>query len=194
MTVKGNKKNLALEILKVIGLTGMIIVALASSPRGAAVVLEGLDEYRRKKKLKLARSQFSKYLWYLRKKKYVDIVKEDDSGITIKIMGRGIERIKKFDLESLKIEPMKKWDQKWRVVIFDIPTSKKSARDALRRKLESLGFYRLQKSIFVIPWDCLDEIVFLRKVFKIEPHVSILVADAIDEEMRLRRLFNIQHF
>ncbi|OGN00023.1 MAG: CRISPR-associated endonuclease Cas2 [Candidatus Yanofskybacteria bacterium RIFCSPHIGHO2_02_FULL_41_29] len=195
MGINGNKtKNLALDILRIIGLTGMAFVALSSSPRGAEVLIKGIGKHIEKRRLKLARSQFSKYLWYLRKKKYIKVVKEDESGITIKIIGKGIDRIKKFDLDNLKIEPMEKWDSKWRVVIFDIPDKKKSAREALRRKLENMGFYKLQKSVFIHPWECLDEIFFLRKVFEVEPNVSVLVADAIDEEMRLRKLFNISTF
>ena len=38
----------------------------------------------------------------------------------------------------------KKWDGKWRVVIFDIEEVKRRVRDKLRDKLRSLGFGMLQ--------------------------------------------------
>jgi DNA-binding transcriptional regulator PaaX len=38
-----------------------------------------------------------------------------------------------------------KWDEKWRIVAFDIPEKFKTGRDALRRKLKEVGFHELQK-------------------------------------------------
>ncbi|MEK9194495.1 MAG: CRISPR-associated endonuclease Cas2, partial [Patescibacteria group bacterium] len=118
----------------------------------------------------------------------------NDSQVKIRITGKGIERVKKFDINNLKIQPMKTWDAKWRVVIFDIPEKNKNAREMFRNKLKELGFYMIQKSVFVCPWDCVDEIVFLRNILEINPHVSIILAEAIDEEMKLRRLFNVSTF
>src|SRR3989344_4507131 len=68
---------------------------------------------------------------------------------------------------------------------------KKIAREALRRKLKELGFQRLQKSVFVCPWECVDEIIFLRKFFEIEPYVSIILAEAIDNEAAVYRKFDL---
>lgn len=47
----------------------------------------------------------------------------------------------------------KKWDRKWRLVIFDIPEKERKARDALREKLKELGFGRWQKSVYISPHD-----------------------------------------
>lgn len=171
----------------------MVLVAL-SSPRGGDVLVKAMRGNINRKDLKYKRSEFAKSLWYLRKKKYVEIVEENNSGIKIRITGKGIERVRKFDVDNLVIQPMKEWDQKWRVVIFDIPDKKKIARDAFSAKLTALGFYRIQKSVLICPWDCVDEIVFLRKYLEIDRNVSIFLADAIDEEMRLRKLFNLSTF
>jgi phenylacetic acid degradation operon negative regulatory protein len=50
------------------------------------------------------------------------------------------------------------WDRKWRVVIFDIPEIDKKAREHLRQKLVSLGFGKLQKSVYVSPLDVLADL------------------------------------
>ena len=168
----------------------MVLVAL-STPSGGAAVMRWANDASHKKELRLKRAEFLKALWYLKKKKYVEVLEQDGQLVKIKISGKGIERIKKFDLDGLKIEPMKKWDKKWRLVLFDIPDKKKTAREALRRKLKELGFYHLQKSVFVCPWECVDEILFLRKMFEIEPYVSIILAEAIDNEAVVYRKFNL---
>ena len=51
-----------------------------------------------------------------------------------------------------------KWDKNFRIVMFDVPEEKKKIRDMLRRKLESIGFMQMQKSVFVYPFDCKEDI------------------------------------
>lgn len=41
-----------------------------------------------------------------------------------------------------------KWDGKWRLVIFDIPESKRRLRNTLRQKLKEWGFKYWQKSLW----------------------------------------------
>lgn len=51
-----------------------------------------------------------------------------------------------------------KWDQKWRIVTFDIPVKKTNERNRLRRKLKELGFGMLQQSIWISPHGFEDDI------------------------------------
>ena len=45
------------------------------------------------------------------------------------------------------------WDEKWRVVIFDVPEKRAKARRYLRSYLKSLGFGKVQRSIWITPYD-----------------------------------------
>lgn len=45
------------------------------------------------------------------------------------------------------------WDDKWRVVIFDVPEKRAQARRYLRNYLKSLGFAKVQRSIWITPYD-----------------------------------------
>lgn len=55
------------------------------------------------------------------------------------------------------------WDGKWRVVTFDINEERKKLREYLRTKLVSLGFGRLQESVYITPLDILVDLKeFLR--------------------------------
>lgn len=47
----------------------------------------------------------------------------------------------------------KKWDGKWRVVIFDIEEKERKNRDFLRVKLKELGFGMIQKSVWISPYN-----------------------------------------
>lgn len=43
------------------------------------------------------------------------------------------------------------WDGRWRLVLFDVPESQYLLRDRLRRKLRSLAFGYLQRSVWISP-------------------------------------------
>ncbi len=46
---------------------------------------------------------------------------------------------------------LKKWDNKWRLVLFDIPEEKRDIRDQLRKSLKEIGFKNLQRSVWINP-------------------------------------------
>lgn len=179
------------KVLKAIGIAGICLIAIGSHPRGADAVIKFVSKEAKKREYKYKRQEFNKLLWYLRKKKYVEVLSGDESGISVKITAKGIDKIKKFDFYNLKLKRSEKWDRKWRIVIFDIPHKRKTAREIFRNKLQEMGFVMIQKSVWACPWDCIDEILFLREFLNIRSGVSIIIGDAIDEEFRLMRKFNI---
>lgn len=52
----------------------------------------------------------------------------------------------------------KKRDGIWRIIIFDIPESKRQVRNVIRSKLISLGFKKWQNSIWISPFTIAPEI------------------------------------
>lgn len=70
---------------------------------------------------------------------------------TYKITEKGRNCLEKFLFDK------ETWDGKWRIVIFDIPEEKKKLREMLRRTLKNSGFKQLQRSVWVSPFDVLDE-------------------------------------
>ncbi len=96
----------------------------------------------------------------------------------ISVTNKGRIWLKKSYFKYLQdIHP--KWDKKWRVVIFDIPQELHTNRNRFRRKLKSLGFFMLQKSIFVFPYPCEEELADICRNFKVSDYVDIMIADSI---------------
>ncbi|HEY4474939.1 MAG TPA: CRISPR-associated endonuclease Cas2 [Candidatus Paceibacterota bacterium] len=85
-----------------------------------------------------------------------------------------------------------KWDKKWRVVIFDIPEELHKNRNQLRAKLKNLGFYMLQKSVFVIPYPCEKELGYVCKNLKIADYVDVILAESVGfKEKEIKKFFNL---
>jgi CRISPR-associated endonuclease Cas2 len=113
-----------------------------------------------------------------------------DGSFTFTLSKEGKSKILNFQFEKMRLEK-KNWDKKWRLVIFDIPEKIRPARDALRNKLKELGFYELQKSVFVFPHECEDEIDFVIEFFEMRRYARTILADKIDNELHLKQIFKI---
>ncbi len=85
----------------------------------------------------------------------------------------------------------KRWDGKWRVLVFDIPEYRRTMRDRIRKTLVGLGFHRLQDSVWVYPYDCEDLITLLKADFHIGKDVLYVVADAIEYDAPLKKHFGL---
>ncbi len=116
--------------------------------------------------------------------------KEISTGIyKIVLSEQGKRKVATFNVDNLTIKKPNSWDKKWRVVIFDIPENKKKARNVLRQKLRDMGFYCWQKSVFVYPYNCLNEIEFLVELFQIRPYVRFFEATKVMNESELQLHF-----
>ena len=85
----------------------------------------------------------------------------------------------KFSFDLLEIKKPEKWDGKWRIIIFDIPNKYKQAREALRCKIKELGLRQLQKSVWIYPYDCEDEILFVAEAFEVQKYIEIITAERL---------------
>ncbi len=98
----------------------------------------------------------------------------------IELTEKGKKYAKKLNFNKLEIVKPKRWDKKWRVVIFDVPEDKKIIREALRKKIQKLGLRELQKSVFIYPYPCDKEIGVVVKFFKAEKFVKQFIATELD--------------
>ena len=96
---------------------------------------------------------------------------------------KGERLANKIKLNEIKIRKPKKWDKKWRLVFFDIPESNRVARDALRKKIKELGLIEIQKSIFVYPHSCKNEIDKVVNFFELKKYVMQCEVVSIDREL-----------
>lgn len=114
----------------------------------------------------LDKDRFYQTLWRLEKQGYIKRYQKEKKNL-IQLTSIGEKKAFKYIFEDLKIKPPKIWDKKWRMVIFDIPKDKKDLRDIVRERLKRWGFYQLQKSVFVYPFDCQKEVAALKYIYSL---------------------------
>ena len=94
-------------------------------------------------------------------------------------------------LEQARIGGMKKrrWDRRWRIVIFDIPERRKNSRARLRTFMQECGFARLQDSVWIYPYDCEDMIALAKTKFRIGADALYMIVEQLERDKHLREYF-----
>lgn len=94
------------------------------------------------------RHNYSHLIWRNLKVGYIEKIVKDGE-VYLRLTGEGRERIVR-DFPLLEFQK-KRWDKKWRIVLFDIAELNRKKRDMLRAKLKELGFGMLQQSVYISP-------------------------------------------
>lgn len=175
----GTQKKLLLILL------GGVALSLSGSPRRYFRVLKSIGrEWRKINEYNLKRSIRSLY-----KSKLVREEVAKDGIIRLVLTEKGKLKALAYNIETMKIRSPRIWDKKWRMVVFDIPETLKSKREILRYHLKNLGFFELQKSVFVHPFDCYNEIEYIVEFYRLRKYLRFIVAESIDVDLLLREHF-----
>lgn len=113
-----------------------------------------------------------------------------DKGGSLKLTKKGRWEV---GIRSEIISPgsTRKWDGKWRIVIFDVPENKRGIRRELRRAIALYGFVKLQQSAWVYPYKCDDFVHLVRTYLGIKQNIICITADTIENDSWLKKEFGL---
>ena len=118
-------------------------------------------------------------------------VKETGEGFVVTLTDKGKTEVIKYDLENMSVERQGPWDGKWRMVIFDIASGNDKVRHKLLECLKSMGFFRIQKSVYVHAYPCAKQIKFIREVLGISHSIKLATIEHLENDDDLRRIFRL---
>lgn len=100
-----------------------------------------------------------------------------------------------YDLEAAKLavrkQKKKRWDRRYRMVIFDIPERRKADRQRLRLMMRELGFLRLQDSVWVTPYECEDLVTLIKADLRFGKDVLYIIVESIENDSWIRKHFTL---
>ncbi|MBI4038147.1 CRISPR-associated endonuclease Cas2 [Candidatus Daviesbacteria bacterium] len=119
------------------------------------------------------KASLSKALQRLREGGFVELIADEE--LILRLTDKGKDRaiwarIKEFP---------QRWDGRWRLVIFDIPEKRRTARDLLRSKLKQWGFTHWQKSVWAAKVNCTKPLRDFIKQVGIEDWVMVIESDDV---------------
>lgn len=168
-------------ILGTVAATGVLSVAILAPNALKMFDLFGIGKSGRKKEIINAS-----------RKKMVDggLLEYTSPGF-LKLTEEGKRKLRELELRDYKLKKPRRWDKKWRVLIFDINERRRPTRDKIRRTLSTIGFIRLQDSVWAYPYDCEDLITLLKADFKVGKDLLYLIVDSIENDGWLRKRFGL---
>ena len=180
-----------LEALLVVGgIAGMLTFAptLFAVLAGVGYVVRAGDMARRKR--------LNNSFQYLKRKKYVHVItRENGKGTRIELTEKGRRRGLDIRVKRALLQPVKRprvWDKFWRIIIFDIAAEERTKRNAFRGLIRRLGAVMLQKSVWIYPFDCSEQIDLLKSFFALtDNELRIVVAKSIGEDASFQKHFRL---
>ena len=171
-------------LLATIGISGVLLVAAAAPNTLQLLKYVPKNKYRFNNQAqsglsRLAGSGFVKFV-EVRGRKHAELTQ------------RGRHELLKLQMKFGQLGAKKRrWDKRWRIIIFDIPEKIASIRQSLRNTMKSFGFYRLQNSVWVYPYDCEDVMALLKTDLGLGNPVRYVIAETIENDKELRKFFKL---
>ncbi|HPT40102.1 MAG TPA: hypothetical protein PLQ44_00645 [Candidatus Paceibacterota bacterium] len=186
------KKNIRMsstmkDVLKL--LCGGVVMPMIFLLPGSALIIK---DFLKNQNINKKHEKFRYFLKQAKEKRLIRVVTKNGNDF-LEITDLGRKELLRYDIDELQIRKSKLWDGKWRIVIFDIPERFRNGRIALSRKLKELGFYSLQKSVFVFPYECENEIDFIREFFDVKKFVILLYSLTLGDyhDLILKKHFDL---
>jgi len=178
------RKNLQKIILGVVGTAGLLAFA-AIAPNAVQMlsklgIINPKQGYRETGNINRARKRLIE----------VGLLSHDEKGF-LRLTAKGEAKLRHLELTEYKTKKPRRWDHKWRMLVFDIPEYRKNLRDKIRTTLLSIGFIRLQDSVWVYPYDCEDLVALLKADFRVGKDLLYLIVDSIENDVAIKKRFGI---
>lgn len=175
-------KLTAIEALKMLG------DFVAEFHSGSSMYRKEMNKYLRRRRID--RQNFYDRLYYLAHEGYIEGAFEERQKI-YQLTKKGKEKLKEFNPNDFEIHPKipEHWDGRWRIVIWDVPEVLKVQRNIFRRRIKDYGFVKVQKSVYIFPFECEQDIIFLATRLGIVRYISMFKAFVLMGEPIFARKF-----
>ncbi len=179
--------NMQKIVLQSIAGAGLLSVALLAPNAMQVLRLLHPDTTRRMHPKYLIASTFNKLC-----DKRLIVVESTSRGSMIRLTNEGKLALARMVARSPDTRKHKRWDKRWRMVVYDIKEKRRAVRGKLRDTLSTFGFYKLQASTWVYPYECEELIILLKADFKIGIEVLYVIVEKIENDQKLKDHFGLK--
>ncbi|MEX0916546.1 MAG: hypothetical protein WDZ44_00350 [Candidatus Spechtbacterales bacterium] len=186
---RGVKTTSTTQKMITYALIGGAVIITAASPYGA-VGLTKIAARMLAKKLGTplevhedAEQKIRRSLYNMKQRGYIkERRSRDGRTISIELTKKGKEIGRGYQFIDMRVACQKKWDKKWRFVLFDVPVKDGHARDILRDKLKRMDFFQVQKSAWVHPYPCEEEMGVVAEFLRVQRYVLVFTGRVNNEK------------
>ena len=127
-------------------------------------------------------------LYRLEKNKYITVKQVGKRKFKLELTKKGKKLLDQYNFLEYQIKPRHRWDGQWRIFVFDIPEKKRTLRNTLRDKLKKEGFFLFQRSVWIYPFECEEEMRYICEFLQVMPY-TLTFTGKIHSDVLLRKHF-----
>lgn len=119
--------------------------------------------------------------------KKLKLVEEYHSGQNnyIRLSDRGRVKANSYKMKGSTTLMTSSWDGKWRIILLDLPESRKTERDSLRYLLKKAGFLCLKNSAWISPYPFEYMFENIKNDLHLSNELIIIVTESVDESTKI---------
>jgi DNA-binding transcriptional regulator PaaX len=102
----------------------------------------------------------------------------------VRITKEGKSKLNALRLEGEEALVPTSWDGFWRIILLDLPESRKAERESLRYLLKKAGFVCLKNSAWISPFPFENLFTNIKKDLGLTTEMMIIVTELIDNESK----------
>lgn len=176
--------NVQKAVLITVGAVGVLSIMLVAPNVFKALKMFGIKPERFNDKVRRATTR-------LIEKGYL-VTEKNDGKTTLHLSEKGERILEEIELKGkTQTQRNKRWDKRWRLVVFDIPEKRRKVRNALRDMIISLGFVKIQNSVWVYPYDCEELVTLLKVDLRLHREVLYAIVEKIENDAWIRKHFHL---
>lgn len=180
------RRNVQHTVLGVVAAAGVIGIALvAPNIFQALPSIMGKERYKLtfQTKTALGRLHVKGYIRFIEKKgrRSVEITEAGQRALALSLAR-----------ETAQASKQRRWDHRWRLVVFDISEKRKTVRDRLRMLMRECGFLRLQNSVWISPYDCEELVGLIKADLKLGTSVLYAVVEELENDAWVKNHFGLK--
>ena len=178
------KGYLQKTVLSAVGIAGILAIGMVAP--NTLQLLGGFGKHKRRFP-EQARSALTR----LAQKGYL-VFEKNHRGTFARITASGVRALAlEEEKASASIRTKRKWDKRYRMVMFDVPEKRKNVRDRLRRSMRESGFLLVQDSAWIYPYGCEDLIALIKADLRIGKDVLYVIVEKIENDAWIRKHFGL---
>ncbi len=111
----------------------------------------------------------------------IETIKSDREDYA-RLTPKGRQKLASIKLDSKNTLISNNWDGKWRIILLDIPESRKAERESIRYLLKKANFVCLKNSAWISPYPFEHMFMNIKKDLGLTNEIIILTTNTVDEK------------
>jgi DNA-binding transcriptional regulator PaaX len=187
MNKRAIRNQQAKDILKAAALIGFVLFLGVAAPNAAGHILKllGMVPDRRSK------DRVKKSIQSLEKRGLMKIRKGKNNYYYFEVTEKGKAYWLTSNIAEFKLKTHSKWDRNWRIITFDIPEEKAEFRRRFSSALNLIGMYKLEKSVYIFPFECREVVYKIAKAYKIDRYIRYILASEVENDEQTKKFFKL---